>query len=345
MYRILFHLLLSVHISLAAKWAIDGSCDLIATADKGIGQNSFIPGTDELKEAVKEGISMAESAVLVMSYHKDDQHVKDMLKLVLGEGAEYQSKFDAFKRTFENVMGFDRDHAVARPMDPDWQETMTNKDVMIFCSNDRLQQTVPGTTLYFDQSMKDTRYFSVELEKDAPRGRCHSTEYNLESTAGLAMAFTTASDRYNKEAYIKAPKPKRIEDFGFPRENIACSIDLCNWFMHRSLLQGWPRISTDRVKQTQQPGFRGGIVSFVTPVDGLRNTGLTMLHELTHTVQGGRLSDIRDLPPGTPSCYGWRCIQDLKDPTNSDNVAMLGLALHLWTMGYYVDQDGNVKDK
>jgi hypothetical protein len=27
-----------------------------------------------------------------------------------------------------------------------------------------------------------------------------------------------------------------------------------------------------------------------------------------------------------------------------DNVAMLGLALHMWTMGYYVDQDGNVKD-
>ena len=28
----------------------------------------------------------------------------------------------------------------------------------------------------------------------------------------------------------------------------------------------------------------------------------------------------------------------------TDNVAMLGLALHLWTMGYYVDKDGNVID-
>lgn len=38
-----------------------------------------------------------------------------------------------------------------------------------------------------------------------------------------------------------------------------------------------------------------------------------------------------------------RSIKILKYMT--DNVAMLGLALHLWTMGYYVDKDGNVNNK
>ena len=48
--------------------------------------------------------------------------------------------------------------------------------------------------------------------------------------------------------------------------------------------------------------------------------------QLTHTHQGGRLIDVADenLPEGTPSCYGWKCAQDLKDPTNSGKSRLTG---------------------
>jgi hypothetical protein len=61
----------------------------------------LVPVTDRLKEAMKEAITMAESALNVMNEHAGDQHVSDMLKLVLGEGTEYQSKFDAVKSEHE----------------------------------------------------------------------------------------------------------------------------------------------------------------------------------------------------------------------------------------------------
>jgi hypothetical protein len=44
-----------------------------------------------------EGITIAENAFNVMKDNTGDKHVADMLKLMLGEGADYQSKFDAVK--------------------------------------------------------------------------------------------------------------------------------------------------------------------------------------------------------------------------------------------------------
>ncbi|KAF2265277.1 hypothetical protein CC78DRAFT_579535 [Lojkania enalia] len=342
----LMHLKLSILLFLgrsilAAKWAIDGSCDLVGIADPGNGLDPFLQATDDLKKAMKEGITMAENAFKVMSDYTGDHHVAGILKLVLGEGADYQSKFDAVKETFENVMGYEKEHAENRPMDQGWQENMSWNDVMIFCSNDRIKQLGPNS-LFRDTSMGNQPYLSMELKDNSIRAKCHGVDYNLQNTAGKIMAFTTPSDRFNKAGYLEAPKPKSIEDFTSPRPNIAFSIDVCTWFLHKSLEMGWPRIDKDRITQTQQPGFKGGVTNFATPVDGLRNTGLMMLHELTHTHQGGRLRDSDELPEGTPTCYGWKCVQDIKDPKNADNVAMLGLVLHLWTMGYSVDKDGNI---
>jgi hypothetical protein len=90
-------------------------------------------------------------------------------------------------------------------------------------------------------------------------------------------------------------------------------------------------------------------------------TELIMI-QLTHTPRGGLLDDVSDLPPVVPDCYGWLCIQELKNPKNAgngsnsydldkqlifmiENVAMFGLALHLWSIGYYVDKEGNVHNK
>jgi hypothetical protein len=46
---------------------------------------------------MKEAITMAKNALKVMGEHTADQHASAMLKLVLGEDTEYQSRFDAFK--------------------------------------------------------------------------------------------------------------------------------------------------------------------------------------------------------------------------------------------------------
>lgn len=66
-------------------------------ADPGNGLDPYLQATDPIKDAMKEAITMAENAVNVMKDHKDDQHVSDMLKLMFGEGAEYESKFEAIK--------------------------------------------------------------------------------------------------------------------------------------------------------------------------------------------------------------------------------------------------------
>jgi hypothetical protein len=46
---------------------------------------------------MKEAMTMAKNARAVMAEHTGDQHVSDMLKMVLGEGAQYQAKFDSVK--------------------------------------------------------------------------------------------------------------------------------------------------------------------------------------------------------------------------------------------------------
>ncbi|KAH7083729.1 hypothetical protein FB567DRAFT_550767 [Paraphoma chrysanthemicola] len=91
------YIVLFAGFGLAARWAIDGSCDFVPTPNLGGGYNSILQATEALEKAVKEAIKMAKSAVNVMTEHSEDQHVRDMLKLVFGEGPEYQSKFDATK--------------------------------------------------------------------------------------------------------------------------------------------------------------------------------------------------------------------------------------------------------
>jgi hypothetical protein len=156
---------------------------------------------------------------------------------------------------------------------------------MIFCSSDRIKKLSTETDLLFDISMRNTRFISAELDPDTKRGRCYAINYDVANIQGSAMAFTTLSDFIDKGAYIDAPRPKRMQDFLVPRPNIAYSIDFCTWFLHKSLQQGWPRISKERIIQTQQPGFVGGVKWYATPVDGLRNKGLSMLHEVTSLVR------------------------------------------------------------
>lgn len=103
------------------------------------------------------------------------------------------------------------------------------------------------------------------------------------------MAFTTGSDSVDFAAFKDAPSPKSLGNFRAPAPDIAFSIDVCTWYMHKMSLQGWPRISEERVRQIQQEGYVGAVAVFATAVDGLRSIGLTMLHEvrlIAATTQG-----------------------------------------------------------
>jgi hypothetical protein len=160
---------------------------------------------------------------------------------------------------------------------------------MIFCSKDRFKKLDPDSGSWFDISARNTRYISLELDPDTKKGRCYAVDYDVTNIQGRSMAITTDSDFFNKGAYLKAPKDTRqMADFVYARPNIADTIDVCTWFLHKSSQGGWPRVSKDRVAQTQEPGFVGGISWYSTPVDGLRSIGLAMLHEV-------RFSNLRPL--------------------------------------------------
>jgi hypothetical protein len=84
------------------------------------------------------------------------------------------------------------------------------------------------------------------------------------------MAITTNSNFFNKGVYLKAPKnARKMADVVYVRPNIADTIDVCTWFLHKSSQDGWPRVSKGRIAQTQEPRFVGRISWYATPVDGL----------------------------------------------------------------------------
>lgn len=154
---------------------------------------------------------------------------------------------------------------------------------MIFCSLGRFKQpNFPESTLFRDTAMRNSPIPSWWLEPGQPKGDCYNLKYDVNNLAdgGKTQALTTPSDRFDQAGFNAAPEPKSRGDFKIERPRVAFTIDVCTWFLHRTLQQWWPSINKDRIMQTQQPGFRGGVSSFATPVDGLRNTGLTMLHEV-----------------------------------------------------------------
>jgi hypothetical protein len=143
-----------------------------------------------------------------------------------------------------------------------------------------MKQLNPSSKLISDTSMKNKIYPSWHLLPPYARGECWSVEYDVNDPNGRAMALTTASDEVDRKAFKAASEPKDPDDFATPRDDIAYSMDICTWFLHKSLQRGWPSIDKDMITQVQQPGFKGGITWYALPVDGMRNTGLTMLHEV-----------------------------------------------------------------
>lgn len=162
---------------------------------------------------------------------------------------------------------------------------------MIFCTWKRIVKfgdhykdtSMRNKPIGKSQMIEDPRYPS-----DGARSRCDTSSYDLQQTQGLTMAFTTTSNGYDLEG-IKAAKiaagpngDVNKEDFGIRNRKLADTIDICRWYLHAMQLAGMPRINKDRIIQTQQPGFKASTIGHSMPVDGLRNVGATLLHEVRY---------------------------------------------------------------
>ncbi|WDK18182.1 hypothetical protein CGRA01v4_09467 [Colletotrichum graminicola] len=90
----------------------------------------------------------------------------------------------------------------------------------------------------------------------------------------------------------------------------ASSTDVCTWLISRAVDDGWTKVDEDSVEKVISDDFRARLDG-APPVDGLKTSGSTFLHEATHTNQGGLLVDSpipKPLKQRTPSCYHWRCV-------------------------------------
>jgi hypothetical protein len=155
---------------------------------------------------------------------------------------------------------------------------------MIFCSiAPRFKKLFADKSFFYDTAMKNTPTLQGHVNSDSIRGRCFYTGYdisNLDNAISSTKAFTTNSDIADRVGFAAAPAPKSFREWRLQRPHIAFSIEVCAWFMHQMHREGYPNISRDRITQTQQPAFVGGVTDLASPVDGLVNLGYTMLHEV-----------------------------------------------------------------
>jgi hypothetical protein len=85
------------------------------------------------------------------------------------------------------------------------------------------------------------------------------------------MAILKNSNFFKKGAYLKTPKNTRqMADFVYVGPNVTDTIYVRTWFLHKASQGGWPRVSKERIVQTQEPRLVSGISWYATPVDGLR---------------------------------------------------------------------------
>ncbi|KAJ8132581.1 hypothetical protein O1611_g1036 [Lasiodiplodia mahajangana] len=322
-------LLVLADFSFAAQYSVDSTCRSDDALFNGV------------KGAIQEGIDLADNALTVMADHADDKWVEKMAKYILGADG-YDDKFLQAKDSFAHVKAYEREPSQLEPQDASWKSARSNADVEIYCGSSRFTKE-EGKVLWTDQAMQRS---ILSLEK-AAIDQCYRTDFVLGSGDKAPKAMTKSSDRPNLKEYLKAketdPNAKR-SDYTAEYPGIACSMDICTWFTTRAALDGWPIINADRVDKCKTDEFKAGLKD-ETPADGLKTIGSTMLHELTHTNQGGKLIDVPEdqRPDDVKSCYGWLCIGGLKNERNADSIAMLGIAMQVWSLGHYIEEDGDDK--
>ncbi|KAI0431605.1 hypothetical protein F5Y09DRAFT_340450 [Xylaria sp. FL1042] len=317
----------------AAQYLMDASCRSDDALFKG------------LVGAIQEGIDLADNALSVMTDHADDQWVKKMAMFVLGTDG-YDDKFAQAKNTFGLVKGYDRDPTMLEQDSDGWRMIRSNADVEIYCSLSRFDPLYEGAQVWKDRSTgkKILRGTKDTLDK------CYVTDFVLGSGASAPKASTLTSDVIDYKGWLAEKAAKNGQnipksDFSKPDPAIPNTMDVCTWFTTQAAQDGWPIINVKRVEACKTDDFKNKLKFGLTPIDGLKTIGSTMLHEFTHTNQAGALIDTpkEQRPADVTSCYNWKCVGQLKDVRNADSIAMLGIGMKLWSLGHYADEDGIIR--
>ncbi|KAK8015581.1 hypothetical protein PG991_008469 [Apiospora marii] len=307
-------------LSAAARYAVDDSCRP---------NDEFF---NSLKGGFQEGLHLAENALDVMTNHAGDQWVQKMAKYVLGT-ENYDAKFNMARGTFSSVAGYEEEPVNIRPMiegsggsdeegnqavpvpNPDWVPIRTPEDVELYCSNRHFKDR--GVNWKERSTMRPYTENNFELVKQYYR-----TDLVIGSGEPVPKASTMRPNIFYKIAYeAELKKNPNVDRRNFirPKPRTPSIMDICPWFTDQARNDGWPVVDAERVERFKTDEVIAGLSDDLTPMDGLETFGVTMLHELTHTIQGGQLTDFTEdqRPPGVESCYGWRCIGELKTEKNA----------------------------
>lgn len=95
---------------LLAQQASNGksnSIDLVELKDLDNGFDPFVLATEEITVAMAEAITIAENAYNILNGPLEDQKLTDMVKMVFGDGSDYQTKVDAVKSELLTIGSFD----------------------------------------------------------------------------------------------------------------------------------------------------------------------------------------------------------------------------------------------
>nr|XP_036587291.1 uncharacterized protein CTRU02_03064 [Colletotrichum truncatum]KAF6798022.1 hypothetical protein CTRU02_03064 [Colletotrichum truncatum] len=288
-----------------------------------------------------------------MKDHASDRWVQMMSKIILGDRDGFQTRFDSAKSTFENISMFSRTPSDLQPISEAWRALNSNRNWEIFCNKDRFQ-VAPKSGLARDTARQTPNPWPVLPRVYKKVKDCYDTTF----TAGSGVA---ASKMMTRDSVLKDHKvfhQALINGDDLSKVNwktvmdVASSTDVCTWFISHTANGGWLQIDKDLVEKVKSDEFRANVKD-ASPMDRLKTIGSTFLHEATHTNQGGQLEDVV-IPDGLkqkiPSCYNWKCVVEMaKEPSinverNSDSIAILGIALKLWNLNHYVDEEGVIHE-
>lgn len=115
---------------------------------------------------------------------------------------------------------------------------------------------------------------------------CYQKEFVPGSGVAANKAMTLSSDFIDRSAWyavFKLDSNVKKAYFTSTKPNLACTMDLCTWFTAKALSDGWPAINAERVDKCKTDEFKAGLEQGppgLTPIDGLKTFGSTMLHEV-----------------------------------------------------------------
>ncbi|GJN86485.1 hypothetical protein PLIIFM63780_010066 [Purpureocillium lilacinum] len=318
------------------EYSLDASCD----------NRDDIPRRTGIISGMKEAIQTARNAYDILNSDQDreSEHVKTICQAIFGPN--FGTILGDVKTVFQNIAAFGSEPSQYRPDDPNWQGRKSNKDVAVFCNLDRLK--LAGIVVV-ENANWGGRKFAGRARFEALQKQCYQTNW-VSGSGQVGIKAAVLPSNYINLAQFKldqeAGKEVRSSDPQYATESThANNMDICTWFSVRSNEEGWPTVDDAWVARATTKEFVAGLPQGTRPIDGLKTFGTTMLHELTHTNQGGLSLDIEVQMPGADkavACYGWDCVTRLKSHRNADSLALLGLALKVWKLGYRVDAEGNV---